>query len=746
MIPSITKAILQYRDLESVYLEVKQTLGKVGKHKYKQKRNEIILYIPQRPIASINYHMYKKLLEISDKSYLIEKYKLDHRIQEWDTLKKFTEWAFVNGVEDYQFLVGMDTLYGYEYKPDRVTIPEKLRNWVNNKFKPNFDGDEEEFLKLFRIEVKRIIAWKDEKQSQEFTAEEFCTNIASTGTPGSAFDPNGPRLDVYMDGVKIKVENNKFAKSAKLSVKNKLSRLFGMERQKANVSIKTEFYPKVRLIVSSDYNTTLKMRFVDTWLRKWMHGNKLSTLYQTTHDTLNMWINMASEDGWNIPIDQSAFDHHVTKEMVLIMLEEHKALIIERCENSDELVRVMDSIIFALGSGDIVWKDGDKPSLILQYMSGILSGWQWTAHFDTVANLAEFSVAKLLCKKLGIPVQETLHNAQGDDILLRFKKLNEAVAVVCAFRSMGFDIHPSKTFFSKTHNEYLRRYYSKGMVNGYPARMVNSMLWVYPGDRSDHGVKEKLSALSANWEKMAERLLIPKSRVLHLLREDYKGAKIPIAVVEAYLSTSKINGGGQWTKGLQYEINHIEELESVRISNDGDGYAQFKLRFGLYQDRELESWFNNVIGVDKAVPVLSEGIDVKILDPVVSLPFLPAPSEQEPRTIRRANFPPNVVFGKDAKFMHHVFPDIDSFTLMGRAPKSWIYDYLTGKIESPAMISPRLSAEMASLLWAQYQPSLINAMYHKKTVPNKWQRLKQYASEVFPTIVDIVLPSGLRMY
>nr|WPR18147.1 MAG: RNA-dependent RNA polymerase [Crogonang virus 35] len=723
---------------------IKEKLGKRGKHKYRRRTNDKVMYIKDHPIASLNYDLYRELLSISGKSYLIEKFNLDHAMQDYELIKSLVNWSFINGVDDYEYIVGMDTLFGWEYNPDLRLIPKKLEDWVSNDFRPLWEGDEDKFNDKFRSAVRKVLRWKRDKQAMDVTAADFCINIASTGTAGSAYDPGGPRLKVDVDGNTEKV-NNKYAKSAKLSLKNKLSRLFSMERQKANVSIKVEFMPKVRLIVSSDYNTSLKMRFVDVWLKKWMSGNKLSTLFQSTHDTMRMWISMCTNEGWNVPVDQSQFDHRVTKNMVRIMIEEIKTLIADFATNNDELLRVMDSIMYALDGGEIIWAEPNADKVKFEYKSGVLSGWQWTAFFDTLANISEALMAVEMCKLKGIHIKNTLFNAQGDDQLVRFETLKECVAYVCALRSFGFIIHPAKTFYSKKHNEYLRKYAKEGMLNGYPARMINSMMWVYPGDRVEHKIMEKLSSTTSNWIKLSERLKVDKKVLLPYLQQDLKNAKVPHALIDKYLTTEVVFGGGGFGPVSNYTFNEVPK-EKATVQIDGVGYDEFRLRFGKYQTREMEDWMIKAIAVDDSVGSETDVIDVEPMPILQPLQFMIKPGIRLPQPARRDKFPTNVIFGSSRKFMDYVFPQLDTFTDMLHAPKSWVFDYITGKIKMPSLYSNRLSSEFSSMVWSMYSESIVSAMYYKKTVPNKWDRLVVYAQKEFWKIVDATIPHGMRMF
>jgi hypothetical protein len=719
-------------------------IAKERKIKHQFKVDDVnIEYINDDPVLSLNWHFYKKELIIAGKSSLIDKYKLNDLMYDFDKLKELIVSVFSRGSEDYQYIMGLDTLWGWKELASTESIKEKIKNWVNNDFEPKYNGDSGKFLKLFRDKVKLTLRWKSEKLRQKISADDFVTNIASTGTSGSAFDDNHDRIMLKYNGEKAHFSRNKYAKSAYLSAKNKKERLFKLKRQKANVSQKVEFYPKVRIIVSSDFDTTMKMRFVDTWLTNWMSGNPNSTLWQTKKQSFDMWLKIARGDlGYNTPIDQSAFDHHVTKKMVLIMIEEIRSLINDMAENNEELLSVMDAIFYALDGGDIYYIDPQtREKSKWTYESGILSGWQWTAFLDTLANVAENLMAVDHVRDEGLVFSVLQFNAQGDDDLLTVSTPAAAFGILTALRSYGFEIHKYKSFISKKHNEYLRRYAKDGKLNGYPARMVNNLLWLYPGDRYQTDVLSRLSSTKDKWVKFFERMMNRTNRAVIYLKREYKAMKIKEEIYMKYLTTARTYGGAGLIKDKEYMNNYVIEQYTEEsksrvgfLVTDDRGYQDFRLRFGEFQNREMEQWL--LKSIDAKIPDEPEMLVTSKLQPDLKpLPFIFIPGESKPKTTMLETLLPNVIFGKSKEFMSYAFPNIDTFTELGRAPKSWIYDYLSGRLKPVTPKLENMSDEFSSMLYDSYQASIINAMYYKKTVPDKWVRLNLYAEQHFPSFI-----------
>lgn len=717
-------------------------LKKRLKHQHKVRSSNVEI-INDNYQLSLSWAFYKKQLKSIGKEHLIKKYKLDYAIYSQDELKALSNFVFYNSPPDYEYIVGIDTLYGWRYDIDEDEIVDKISKWVDNTFEPTLDGDPRKFEDTFRLKIREILNWKDTKLEMSTTAEDFCSNIASTGTTGSAFDPLNPADRIVLEDSetnnKVNYQKNKYTKSASLSLKRKLKRLFSKTKQKANVSHKVEFYPKARIIVSSDYDTTLKMRFIDQWLTPWLSGLDLSTLFQNTKQTFQMWKKFAENKDWNIPIDQTAFDHHVTRRMVIIMLEEIKLLIVTKAKNNDELLKVMDNLIFALDGGDVLFKTQKDGTRKWEYKSGILSGWQWTALLDTLANIAEFRIMIDILKSHNIKTKVLQFNAQGDDALVKLDSPAACLALLVAYNQCGFEVHPRKTFISNTHNEYLRKYSKDNEINGYPTRMVTKLLWVYPGDKLPGSEIEKLSSTFSKWKMFAERMRLSKSKLLSILKYEYNALKINMVTASAYLAISKTRGGVGYTDTITNKKITIEGVskaaKSFRVTND-KGYEEFRLRFGTNQPRELENWFLSLIKVNDPDYLPQHSIvEVKPANEISPLKFNFVQSEQKPQTVRNEAFPPNVIFGKSHELMLEVFPRIDSFVEQARAPKSWVYDYLLGRLDSVTPYVNDMSDEFSSLLYQKYYPSLINSMYYKRNVPDKWDRLNLYAEREFSNYI-----------
>lgn len=721
-----------------------ELLYQQSKVKHLYKITGQIKYVNEDLVLSANLAMYSKLLlKANEQQFDLYDYCSDQKY-----LKSLSQYAQKMGpkLKNWAFYVGVENLYGWKENKG-YDVLAAIDDWVSKPFTPTLEGSSDDFLIAFRKAVKQVLNWRSEPLEATVSSDQFCYDIPATGSSGSAFDPGGERMHFEVFGEKFSTYNNKYAKSMVLSVKKKLERLFSNTKQKCNVTIKLEFFPKVRLIVSSDFNTTLKMRFIDTWLQQWLAGNPHSTLWMSKEDNLKMWVDFSKQNkNWNCPMDQTAFDHHISKPMVTIMLEEIKVLMEEKCFGTprEELLQVMDTIIFALDGGTVSWKGTDQ-TYVREYKNGILSGWQWTAMLDTIANIGIRIVALELCSKKGIKMDSTMFNAQGDDQLAQFTNAVMCLAYWAAISSMGFELHLFKNFFSKDHNEYLRKCSSDSQVNGYPARLLNPLLWLYPGTNLPRDSLERMKQIHSNWQRMAQRLNLNFVSILDIVKKDLKGAKVKITDYDTYLKTSKVRGGaGLLGTGTNKELKTIKMVEEVKVTLDGAGLNEFRLRFGEFQDRELDDWARSVLAIPSVVKIGGEKVEIeKVMRTEIvpapelkPIPFIFSNVERVKKLKLLEGWTLSEIFGSSDQLINKLYPEFNTYASMCSAPRSWIFELLTDKLKILTPTVFGLNDEFAALYWHQYSGSLTSAMCSKRTrTHNKWDSLQLYAEENFSSFI-----------
>jgi hypothetical protein len=698
-------------------------------------------------IVSISWPFYKNILKKAGMSDLIKKYNMDDRVADQKYLKELSDYAFKSGpkMKGWEYCVGIDQLYGYNYDPVLSEVEGKIEDWVKKIAKPAIKGDSEKFLDYFKQGVEKLFFWKDGTLEQDISIEQFCTQPTMTGTSGSAFDPGGKRAEIEVGGEKVSVTNNKYSKSIALSPEEKIKRISSTADPLAKVSIKVEVAPKVRLIVSADYNSFMKEKYIDTWMSRWMHGNKESTLWQTKNQALLMWEQFSMPQGLHVPIDQSAFDHNVSKLMLNIVFEQMAKLIKSRCPNPDELLTVIENIIEGHDHTYVVYDnietvDGKEVvagTKKMKWENGVISGRYLTAFLDTVCNIAEKNACiKMMEEEHGETIVFNQFNAQGDDQLCTFADVTTGFLYWAGLSSMGFNIHIRKNFFSKIHNEYLRKYATKDGMNGYPARMINSILWIYPGQIFEDSKFARVAGLKDKWLKLCERARIKFSSILGLFLDDAQGYKVDKQYAKQYLSMRTINGGPQLVEPLNnFEVEKRGGEWRKKVVIDDEGFTKFNELYGEDQTSELRQWALKVMQpknvakyTEEVVESLVEGDDIESRSFNIS-------TEVEmtlPALIK--GWSPKSVMGTSRTFIEKVFPGAERLVERSNAPRTWVYDLITGRVKIPTPKMRGISEEMASLIFSRYSNSLLTAMLSKRTrkgEKNKWKSLSQYVVDNF---------------
>lgn len=764
-----------YMDIKDVYdrcdeqgQKPKFRVGRVGK-KWNNK-TQVLIVNEVFWVVNINWHFYKQMLMIKGLGHLIKKYNIEKVLSDFKLVKQLSTFMLVNGpkVPGFNYLVGIEHVFGFNVQVAGTSSLKEVKEWVNSNFKPQINNDTAGYLVKFREKVKIVLRnnRKTKTLHTDVTAEQYCNNIVLTGTSGSAFDPGGEIPDFTVHGVDVKYKKNKFSKSVALGLENKIKRLFSKKAIYHKVNDKIEVYPKRRIIVSSDYNSTLKMRFVDSWLGDWLRGNNYSSLWRNKKQSKQLWLdfmNKVNTKEWNIPVDQSAFDHHVSKDMVIIVLEEIKTLILESMTTTtpatkQEYIDVMDTIVFGLQNGKVVYtlkKDdegyiqGKETNIEMEYNSGVLSGWQWTSKINTISNVAEGLIALELCKPLTI--EPTQFDATGDDQNTTWSYLSDGMLYWLSLTSSGFEIHPSKNFFSQQHNEYLRLYSDFKGINGYPARNINRILWQYPGDIEDKTFSGRLNGTFDKWEKFRTRLGIEWKDMSEYLIDDLKGQKLPNNLIQTFLYGNILNNNKQISNDriIDGMINYIPGTWLYHVEIHGEGYESFKAFFGYGQESDLDEWIleacnvNNETREGKKIKSDQEVVIVEGNSELYSVKQSNFTPREEKNKIRRPQLQDGWVVGDiftmKEEVINKAFVGADKDAKAQHLPKSWYYDYITGRTSLKYPVAKNCSQAGSKLLSYKVENSAYNAMLFKKTKDNKWLSIVKKYFYSISTYIDNVL-------
>lgn len=507
------------------------------------------------PARTYAWAFYKESLIAAGAGYLIQKFNLEKVLSDITATRKLSEYAKKKGTIcdiNWRYLVDMHRLNDFLPYADESKFEEDIQDWVQRAPKHTWNGDEDEWYRRFTEEVNTLFLSSGKTPGEIMTVDEFVLNGDIWCTSGSGFEPD------YREKIKIKnidKDQDVTPTRSKWSVmwslsKYKLKRLLFKKRYQVCKAVQKSEPGKVRAVISSDLSLYLKMTYCSLWFDQLLQGNTASTLWMSKHDRFMLWQRMEADGTWRMPLDQSEFDKNVTLRqvdiMVTVMID-----IATKMSAPDAVIEIMHLIKYSLSSG-FVFVNGKS----IEIRNGILSGWRWTAFFDTIVNICELKMATQWVKEAtGFDPGLTEFNAQGDDDWTKFKTRRGAIGVWLAYESFGLDVNPGKFFLDNRRDEYLRRVYDKGIVTGYPARSVTSILWRNPISEKEIVGAERCRSIFNKWKLYAERL--DRRMDGWFLRQYKKDAIMGTAgmtndILDNWLSQSVLMGGIGLDGGVRY--------------------------------------------------------------------------------------------------------------------------------------------------------------------------------------------------
>jgi hypothetical protein len=548
-----------------------------------------MIEVESDPARTICYGIYREALIASGNQDLIEKYELDQVVQNYDDVRKLSEFMKKKGTQAdkrWRYLVDLHRLNDYIKPPPASEFVEDIKDWVQRRPKHTWNGDEEEWYRRYELAVNKVLFRSGKRPGKLMSVDDFIQNGDVWCTSGSGFEPDAGKLEILDRDRNEKeyVKKNKWSVRWGLSNYKVKKLLFKKRRQICKAVPKAE-PAKVRAVISSDLSLYLKMTYISTFLDQILAGRTDSTLWMSDADRMKLWEDMAYDGTWRMPLDQSEFDKNVTKRQVLIKVRCIKKLL-EAYGATEQMLEIMDLILYALDGGYVI-VDGQR----IDIENGILSGWRWTALLDTIANLAEVEMAKDWVTENSVIDHGIIEvNAQGDDDKFKIRTRRGAVAIWLAYESFGLGVNPGKFFLDKDRDEYLRRVMDGDKITGYPARSISSIMFRNPINESEPVGAARVRSTFGKWKLFAERLdrnLAEGWFRRKMIQDCVQGTHgLTKQLVEDYVDLGAMYGGiGLDHKGYK-EVPLISQsiMENDGIELLGEGYyewVEFADKYGV---------------------------------------------------------------------------------------------------------------------------------------------------------------------
>lgn len=479
--------------------------------------------------------------------------------QLFDTLKAITTFAKTVNItfsENWKYFINLETFGWFHCGTFTEKHKAELLDWLVTKRPHKINNSEDTFNSVFRSEVFKLLNELNKTTNSEnlITLKEYLQDINKYCLSGSTHK----KVRIHVDGKKPR--KSKKAAYLSLTQLELYNWIMTYEQDTATVIMKQET-GKVRPVVNAGDHLYLQMSYISDYLDKILKGNKLSTLWTSSNQNLawklDLINNCYSSIYCHMPLDQSHFDHQPTKEMICSVNAAIKSIL----PANTDYVRVMDLIIQEMEKGTLVTLP-DK-SVILA-TKGILSGWKWTALYDTIINIVTFRMA---CQISKVNMVQAFI-AQGDDDLIVALNESDAYRILFAYKEMNFEVNPNKTFLSNTIDEYLRVVYDGDSCSGYLARGVRSVIIASPINKAIPDGELRANALLTNWITLLNRGGINIDK--HMVKDIAEGTSISTDIVNKWLRTPRCYGGGglsDFTSNDGYAVKPGSAVVPKRITN-----------------------------------------------------------------------------------------------------------------------------------------------------------------------------------
>lgn len=556
--------------------------------------------------------------------------------------KKYQEMLFG---EDWMKWVDMNVANDYMPEKEISQFEEDIRDWVTGEVSHEIEGSEALFLQRFREGVRKFYELSPFTEGLYFlTLDEFCSDPGYWAVAGTS---DGPRLWLDERGRLRKARKSKWASALAMSSADVKKLILKWERQN-NKAIQKRERGKVRAVIAGDLGLYLRMSYVSHALEQIMRKHQHTTLFMSTADQLRLWIRMGKsssrQDEVLMPIDQAAFDHMVTRRMLRIVDEEQLAFLRRRVLNAAviaDIEKVYARIRYSLDGGFV--SVGKKR---FPYEKGVLSGWRWTALYDTVVNAGELlAFAETIKSHTGVfPLLDWV--CQGDDVRTALHSYGEAVALWSLFDRGGFIVNPTKFFIKQNADEFLRQVAWRGRVGGYPARAVGALVWRNPISREALKGELRVRETYKSWETFFSRM---GNRNDRLMIADVTGSSGISAeqLLELERTPAAVGGlgvdicyTGEWAKmgpGVADSDWHWHELPRVA--------KELGAAWHVPPAEIAHTWKGNIepSGTQKYIVVPGKVERVEKLVPILGaqMPMAPATAPMFPRP--EPGVPPSVV-------------------------------------------------------------------------------------------------------
>lgn len=418
--------------------------------------------------------------------------------------------------DDWYYFVDANLLGDYFPAPDPDDIYKAVDKWVAGDMEHEFACGES-FDSLFQGGVSLFLKTGLANPTRpQISVDRFLSDPFYWATTGSS---DAKRLYVHNGTNRVKSRKGKWASAMALSLAE-LRILFYSDKPQYNRASPKRELGKARMIIAGDMSNYLRMSYVSYWLEDVMRNNPHMSMFYNTAKQYKMWTEMVEKTGvdnryYNMPTDESEYDHHITSKMISAMLTAIRELISNWYVGPylNDMLVTMDLITKSIvNNGHVAIRMHTGRVRLIPITKGLLSGWRWTALLNTIANGGKLNAFRyVVITRTGVDQDPTIdYSTLGDDIRSRVRSLPYASAILDLYKETNFDVNPNKFFISKLTDEYLRKIALNGeRLTGYPLRGVASLIFSNPVTKPVAPGETRIREMFANWLQVVKRMSCP---------------------------------------------------------------------------------------------------------------------------------------------------------------------------------------------------------------------------------------------
>lgn len=657
--------------------------------------------------------------------------------------KKTSEAAFLHGEAfspDYMYYCHIKRLRDYKERVNGLLFAPEVDYWLKEKSHWWHDGQEQSFKDVFTEECSLFVNEQTYKKPKlaDVTLWDWLSNRMNWANSGSGYVVGLDEGKVPIIDVKMKKTKWYDAWTIPLEV------LYDAVRYQVvghNKVLQKPELEKVRGVIGADLITYLRMKFIwDKALSGFFEGTDFSPLYMSSNRRMNMWVKLAQEGDWNLPLDQSEFDQMQTKEMVMILWNKlnEKVCTVDQTANfiftkliastnvakihlpfqgkdADlyEIVGEMDvdqelknKLLSSMGARSVEW----------DYTNGVMSGWYWTAFTDTLLNVITYRCAKrLVMERWHMWEDAKVEFMQGDDDAITTSSYLYANLLSLAYAVMGFKVNRAKFFISKTRQEFLRRVVTDNSVRGYPARSVANLLFASPEKELKDDETVASSRLSM-WHRFASRLMKPMHR-LPWARDISQATKESKHTVLKWAYTPKGLGGGglhnMQITGDGISANVI--VEQAELIPPTKVWDDFKRDWQIEDDTLFNGTTVRTKGRKKAMRTTFKPVDILFKNKLSSISLNRYPETFEENILHTPRYEYEARIGKLGQYtmIDPINKDTIDNLLLGFTRKLKEY-YLNKGLDMAVPLYEGWSEEFTSVYYSYQMAPLFTALKYRR--------------------------------